>query len=153
MRINRNWCHQLCPLSFIISLHFTFLTILRPTSLFCLRHIHRQSTTPPWLGRDYNFVRPRLHPTADKAYLTIITPPVADNLSAQLPWFYRHNHCLKPAASDKYLVSPGKILTAAGGLLFSRIQYSAVDVDITRWLFVVRHPIPSFYFHPSLQGF
>ena len=48
--INREWCHQLCLLSFIVSLHFASLVILHPTSLFCLFRRHRQSMTSPWPG-------------------------------------------------------------------------------------------------------
>ena len=66
---------------------------------FSPRHRHQQSTTPFKLGWDYDFVQPLLHPTADKSNPTIMTPPAAANLSAQLPRLHRCNRCLKPTVS------------------------------------------------------
>ena len=40
-----------------------------------------------------------------------------------------------------------------GGRLFFRGRSSDVDADGSCLLFAVRQPIPSVYFHPSLQGF
>ena len=132
MRINGEWCHQLCLLSFIISLQFISLTILRPTSLFHLCHRHQQSVTPPRLGRAYNFVQPRLCPTADKANMAIMTPPDTANLSTQLPRFHRLYHCLQPAPSastaddqpkkgaqprcGQYLAGRNEVFFGGGGL-------------------------------------
>ena len=150
MRINGEWCHQLCLLSFIISLQFISLTILRPTSLFHLCHRHQQSATPPRLGRDYNFVQPHLLPTADKANMAIMTPPDAANLSTQLPRFHRLYHCLQPATSEKYLVPPGKILTTSG----LRSLFRLIISGRRRWiLFAIHFPIPSIYFHLLFQVF
>ena len=142
--------HRLIP--FILSLYFISLKILCPTSLFRLCHRHQQRTTPPWFRRAYNFLQLRLHPTSNKANLLIMTSPAAANLSVQLPQFHRHDPCLRLAASNKDLVPPGDILTAAGGRLLLWGSSSAVDSDRTGQLLSVRRLITSVYFHLLSQG-
>ena len=115
--INREWCHQLRILSFIVSLHFTSLTILRPTSIFRLRHCHRQNTMPPRLGRGLRFrtnASPPDHRQVRPGDNEAPPPPLPTSLS-QYRGSIDANVVYNPPPSDEDLVPPGEILTASGG--------------------------------------
>ena len=102
-------------LSFILtSLHFLVICANSP---FRLHLRYRQSSTPPWLGREYDFVQPCLPPTSNEANMMTMTPPVSANLSVRPPLLLICNRCWQPTASNKNLGPLGKILIAAGGCL------------------------------------